>query len=80
MYISQRQNVFIFAHRLYLCAFLMKGIKSRIYETFVVLILLLILVSSFVWVFSAFMSRGRDGWFASVSGSYVKIDSKTTIF
>lgn len=48
-----------------------KGIKSRIYETFVVLFLLLVLVSSFVWVFLAFMSPNKSGWLASVSETWM---------
>ena len=46
----------------------LKGIKARIYETFTVLLLLLILASTLVWVLSAFMAKNDFTWFAKVPG------------
>lgn len=48
-----------------------KGIKARIYETFVVLLLLLVLVSTLVWVFSAFVANKELSWIANVSESWM---------
>lgn len=47
-----------------------KGIKGKIYETFVVLLLLLVLASTLVWVFSAFTSKRELSWIAIVTESW----------
>ena len=39
--------------------FVLQGIMARVYETFVVLILLAVLVTSIVWVGLALVDRGR---------------------
>lgn len=47
-----------------------KGIKSRVYETFIVLLLLLVLVSTLIWVFSAFMVTNQFNWFSTTQESW----------
>ncbi|XP_047136745.1 limb region 1 protein homolog isoform X1 [Hydra vulgaris] len=48
-----------------------KGIRARVHETFVVLLLLLVLASTLVWVFTAYFMNKEMSWISSLSEMWI---------